>query len=52
MKTNNISTIPKLRFENDTKTHAIYKFRNPNATHVMKTNESSAIPKFILKKLK
>ena len=43
-----MSTIPKLRFENDTKTHAIYKFRNPNATHVMKTNEISTIPKLML----
>ena len=46
-----MSTIPKLRFENDAKTHAIYKFRNPNVTHVMKTNEISTIQKLMIKQI-
>ena len=47
-----MSTIPKFRFENDTKTNAIYKFRNQNVTHVMKTNEISTIQKLMLKQRK
>ena len=51
MKTNTISTIPKLRSENCTETHAIYRCRNPNVKHVMETIEISTIPKLVLKQL-
>ena len=43
MKTNDISTIPKLRFEHTMKTHAISKIPKLRSENILKTTEISTI---------